>query len=483
MIRISRAKLHLILPATGVAADGYSHMTGPDTALFGFRVGGVQEFIDSARTTEDFWASSYLISHLTQQAAEVVTAELGADCLIFPSAQAFGRAAAGPDGPQTEADLRIAQFPNGILAEVPRARAANGLGLEIEERFHGAWRSTMDAVRSVLERTFALQSGEARAIWERQAGRRTFETFWAWTPWDRGGGEEYMVAYQRLSALLEARKLLRDFEAGGEGEPHTKCTQCGKLQALQNFDHFSEKDAKTFWEELAGQENYRVKFRFRRSERLCAVCATCRMASRSPAFGGAGVDLRRAQPSTSSIAVAPFLKAVFAECLDYLDILEELARNAKAVAGAAGLGLLEESPYRGLNLGNWEDYPYLSELQHLDGDWFFKSSYDNGHFTQVKPQAIVDEGLLRAARKSLETLYEVVKKGNESKGMTPSAYVALVKLDGDEVGEWIGGNRAGRADIAGHRALSAALGRIGAAARPIVEDVLMGRLIYSGGDD
>src|SRR5438105_12003936 len=39
---------------------------------FSFRVGGVQEFIDSARTTADFWVSSYLISHLVATAAKVV---------------------------------------------------------------------------------------------------------------------------------------------------------------------------------------------------------------------------------------------------------------------------------------------------------------------------------------------------------------------------------------------------------------------------
>ena len=434
--------------------------TSTARALLGFRVGGVQEFIDSARTTEDFWASSYLISHLTQQVARKVTEEFGEKALIFPSGISPRKG--------DESDLRIARFPNGILAEVTLPRAAT-LGPEIEDLFHRTWTGVMDAVRAQV-RTAALASSEAGGIWDRQARRRAFETFWAWTRWDTG--EPYLQAYQRLSASLEARKLLRDFDSAGDGEPNTKCTQCGKLQALQDFKHFSEPGCKAYWKTLADHGNYRVKYRFRASERLCAACVTCRMASRSGAFGDA--TLGRAQPSTSSIAVAPFLLTLVEQALDKTEVealLVQFEKDVRNVFTALNIEPLAESPYSGIVSEYWRD------VRRFDGDWFFQMTYDGANIKREHDKE-VDEKLLRAARQSLKALTDAVE-------MQPSAYLALVAMDGDEVGDWISGkkNSGEPVTVESHRKLSQALARIGPAAQPVIEEQLMGRLIYAGGDD
>lgn len=471
-----------------------------ERALFGFRVGGVQEFIDSARTTEDFWASSYIISHLTQTAAEVVTRVVGSeDLLIFPS-----RSGREPRDDQAEADLRIADFPNGILADVPLAIAQNGLGGQVEQRFDDAWKAAMSAVRVDLELTDALETRGACDIWDRQAGRKAFETFWAWTPVVEG--ESYLSSYRRLSGLLEARKLLRNFDFSGGGEPHTKCTQCGKLQALQDFDGFSEKKSRTYWEHLANA--YGVKYRFRPSERLCAICVTCRMASQSGAFGKK--NSRRAQPSTSSIAVSPWLRTIFEIWLEvstepdptvyqskkdaFLGLIGDFVRAAQTVMKAVGVRPLPESPYRGLHLERYDDAPpeALKAMQNLDGQWFFSGTYEiaflNKEYVGKEDREVPAENLT-AARKSLENLCKDLLKFSsddtrQGKSHEPSRYLALVKMDGDRVGDWISGKFSDEdPTVRSHRELSRALGKIGRAAGPVIETELMGRLIYSGGDD
>ena len=56
----------------------------PKPAFLLFAVGPVQEFIATARKTQDLWAGSYLLSYLSWSAMKVVAEEFGPDSLIFP---------------------------------------------------------------------------------------------------------------------------------------------------------------------------------------------------------------------------------------------------------------------------------------------------------------------------------------------------------------------------------------------------------------
>jgi CRISPR-associated protein Cmr2 len=50
-----------------------------------FTLGPVQEFIATARRTQDLWMGSYLLSYLTWQGMRITAERLGPDCLMFPS--------------------------------------------------------------------------------------------------------------------------------------------------------------------------------------------------------------------------------------------------------------------------------------------------------------------------------------------------------------------------------------------------------------
>src|SRR3990170_6428694 len=56
----------------------------PKPAFLLFAIGPVQDFIVTARKTQDLWAGSYLLSYLSWSAMKVAADEFGPDSLIFP---------------------------------------------------------------------------------------------------------------------------------------------------------------------------------------------------------------------------------------------------------------------------------------------------------------------------------------------------------------------------------------------------------------
>lgn len=59
-------------------------------AFLVFQVGPVQEFIAQARSTRDLWSGSYLLAWLTAHAIKAVTDRLGPDNIIFPAIRGQG---------------------------------------------------------------------------------------------------------------------------------------------------------------------------------------------------------------------------------------------------------------------------------------------------------------------------------------------------------------------------------------------------------
>ena len=47
------------------------HHTGT-LSMLSFTIAGIQDFLSAARTTRDVWNGSYLVSHLSRLAAEII---------------------------------------------------------------------------------------------------------------------------------------------------------------------------------------------------------------------------------------------------------------------------------------------------------------------------------------------------------------------------------------------------------------------------
>jgi hypothetical protein len=156
-------------------------MTDPATkrrSLFSFRIGGVQEFIDSARTTADFWAKSYLISHLSETAVKTINRQPSENKLIFPAPEILSN-------PTTT--TWQGRFPNGVLAVIQTGQEKI-LGDAVQDAIQNEWQKCADEARSVLEShqlPTSLQpheghnSGDSRKYWEKlsAAGRQLRHRF------------------------------------------------------------------------------------------------------------------------------------------------------------------------------------------------------------------------------------------------------------------------------------------------------------------
>ena len=69
----------------GCAADGKLR-----PALLLFQLGGVQDFISQSRSTRDLWSGSYLLSWLMAHAMKAVSDQVGPDAVVFPNLRGNG---------------------------------------------------------------------------------------------------------------------------------------------------------------------------------------------------------------------------------------------------------------------------------------------------------------------------------------------------------------------------------------------------------
>ncbi|MBI3326913.1 MAG: type III-B CRISPR-associated protein Cas10/Cmr2, partial [Nitrospinae bacterium] len=101
-----------------------------EPAFLLFTLGPVQEFVATARRTQDLWMGSFLLSYLTWEAIRIVAERFGPDCLMFPSLFAqplvdhwlrdrYQIDVPPPPGEQ----LRQPSLPNRFLALVPASEA------------------------------------------------------------------------------------------------------------------------------------------------------------------------------------------------------------------------------------------------------------------------------------------------------------------------------------------------------------------------
>lgn len=269
---------------------------GRRPALLVFNVASAQDFLTTARRTQDLWMGSFLLSYLCWSGMKVIAEELGPDCLIIPDLRGqplvddWLLRVKGLTSPADVTgftvpeltDLRAANLPNVFTAILPADS-----GVEIAERVERvicqAWDEMADAVRIYVEtaaarippgKTNLLLGGDPAwtMIWERQ--RKAFprsDLFWALVPWppddhdrketsdivqhvlgetargiedtrralnllsaggDAAWGQHYALSAAMAGRVLEARKGLRTFTQ--IHEDGEKCTLCGRRSALRS---------------------------------------------------------------------------------------------------------------------------------------------------------------------------------------------------------------------------------------------------------
>lgn len=529
----------------------------PKPAFLLFTLGPVQSFIATARKAQDLWAGSYLLSYLSWQAMRVVAETWGPDAVIFPDlcgqpfADLWLKKEKGlwfiENTDINKESLSSPTLPNRFLAILP-LDDVEPIAQKIVQEVQGFFKKVCFTVKKRVEKDADIIPDDTwNTIWERQV-TNFLETYWAVLPWDnnykrfletfkswckpheepwkfasiieayeKAGfmpniGTCYGKLYELTERGLGSRKATREFVQ--QIEPHFKCTMFSELEPVHLSEHSDFGKLREFW-----TKHMLPKLpMLRNGERLSSIALTKRLAGayyfKAPNDqGGLAWDIETSFPSTSTVCTASFKNRVL-EMFSKPEVVSKVRQYVERVYIFLPEEKVQSSPLEKTKGLCKSAGGYGKEIQNLawkfarlDGDWLFEESFNKKDLQRELPHISKEE--LEGTLKARIELMESVDK-NGIKG--PSRYFAVLVMDGDNMGQWLGGEFAPSfQDIlnpnvwnelksdpdwealgetkrplnpALHLAISKALRDYSLhTARKIVEKEYLGKLIYSGGDD
>lgn len=172
-------------------------------------IGPVQDFIQTARTSQDLWFGSWMLSELSKAAAKALKA--AGHELVFPKPKESGDLE-----PQSEMDVT-----NKVVAIVSGDSKTLGEAVQIavKNRLMELAKASFDSVKG--------KEQFDRPLAEKQLDALT-EFYWAAAPMDKG----YEHARKYAEALLTARKNTRDFEQAHRKEGLPKSSLDGWRESV-----------------------------------------------------------------------------------------------------------------------------------------------------------------------------------------------------------------------------------------------------------
>ena len=226
-------------------------------ALLLFNIGSAQEFLMTARRTQDLWMGSYLFSYLAWEAIKVIADNCGPDCLIYPDLrgqplvdlwiyQSFfqetgdlwkvlsGRSFLNARGDGLGEDLKIASFPNLFTAIVPEDQATQ-LAQDAAQAVYSTWEEIAANVRKAVEKAVPRLASDSswQDPWEEQI-RDLIDrlgVFWVVYPLDRAPSEAN-VAKKVQQAIEEFNGLIKlEAEASRPFKDFTKLYEASQDEA------------------------------------------------------------------------------------------------------------------------------------------------------------------------------------------------------------------------------------------------------------
>jgi CRISPR-associated protein Cmr2 len=341
-------------------------------------------------------------------------ADLGAGSQILVR---LARAAAGAlqsTGTELVYPTNPDQDAPNVLVAIVPAEQARHYADNARQALMDAWHNIAEDAKQNFLRYSPGVDETWRSIWNRQV-ENLWECHWAAAPL----GPDYSISYQLAHEALAAAKRTRAF--GPSQEDGAKDTLGGTRSAL----HTAALPAREYWRKVAcATSNSPGQVRPGGRERLDAIGTIKR-------FGRLGGDFR----SVSDVATRDFCGKLLPGRLD----------DYKALCTELGLA-------------SWDAellYPDALSVEHL------KTEYD------AEPR---EDRLEKAA--------QMLKELRREAESAPSAYFAIVRLDGDGMGEMVSKCKSKDA----HQCLSKSLDAFAASVPGIVEKQL-GVCIYAGGDD
>ncbi len=476
-----------ILPsALGVGKDILYNLS---FLLFSF--GPVQEFISTARKTQDLWTGSYILSYLSWQAMKVVAESFGPDAIVFPD---LYRQPLFDKWLITERNLKLEKpdinlistptLPNRFLAILPQKKEGKYQPSELAQKakdvVNKTWKKIAKSVKEELEKKLSLSPNPVwNHIWERQI-EDFIESYWIgydWKAsyndalseyqslietdeaWEFGEliglyedktksqylpnlGTVYQLFYELTERSLGIRKSLRDFKQSEE--PNYKCTLCGVRDPLHDKNDPGYEDLRKFWTQFNEKNLYEIRPGGR--ERLCAVCVTKRFAIRfyfkSHVFDNRDLDF----PSVGTIATANYQNAV----VQNIEKLRDIVRDFNEKAGGFIKSIGAYSPSDTLpkingsinQVGNKELQKILKDFVKIDGEWLYEESINEDRLEKEYGYKRSDPNHRERFKEAQKAVSDLIKKTYEIAKTKPSKYYAVLYMDGDNMGKWLSGDLA-----------------------------------------
>ncbi|OOP55637.1 MAG: type III-B CRISPR-associated protein Cas10/Cmr2 [Candidatus Brocadia carolinensis] len=460
----------------------------PEPSLLLFSIGPVQDFIATARKTQDLWSGSYMLSYISWTAMKAISEEMGPDSIIFPDLmdQPFcnlwliERGLKFIEKPYRE-PLSSPTLPNRALAILPKDNAEQ-IARRAEDAVRRVFAEICLAVKEEIENSLSELKNDTvwKEIWNRQTGD-FLQVYWSILPIGKKSeykgfidtyktflGDDHLkyfekllkeyetkgfcpnigTVYGQLYKFLEkahgSRKTIRDFSQ--QSEPHYKCTICGMREPVHPEQHNNQNCEEhgalvRFWKERLRSEFQDIK----PSERLCAVCLTKRFACRHYFNKKKGFGINTSYPSTSTMSTAAF-KLRIIEKSDLNDLLikaHSYTQRIHALVGDTAQG--EALP---MVWGACRGKKLCEAFAKLEGDWLYEESLDEKALYKEYGKGKSEEEFKQIFKGVKDAFYEfkevLEEKERELKANfgSPSKYYAIIQMDGDNMGKWVSGENA-----------------------------------------
>ncbi len=169
-----------------------------------FTIGPVQSFIAQARKTQDLYAGSFLLSHLTDFAINDLSKQLTNPDIIFPN-------------------RKIKSKPNRFIAKIECENPEN-IGKKLKENVEIEFRKIC---KSVLDDLGLNHSKEFCIDFERQIND-FLSIYWVTLVLEK---DNYVDTFRELEGYLGAVKNVRHFHQ--LEETGRKCSLCGERNVLE----------------------------------------------------------------------------------------------------------------------------------------------------------------------------------------------------------------------------------------------------------
>lgn len=415
-----------------------------------FQIGPVEEFINKSKKTIDFWSSSYLMSHLISIAIN----SIGDDKLIYPSPDQFF------DLNKIQDDDLISIFPNRFVVLFDEKDDAEEKMEEAQKRIEEEINTFSNKINQFIGTDVYLPETFRRQL------SNFFEIYWILYPYNIQ--KVYKDNYNAAEVVFNGRKSIRNFNY--IEEPGYKCTLCGEREPLviNEGDSLDRKTIKNYWNSIRKKFGYI----FKEGEHLCSICTIKRL---FPNYIKNKSKKEVKVPSTSYITVSDFIFEILKKIKKDNSLQEKVKKLIDILFNNKDeFEKALDSPLFGNTLKIIEketegiDYDNLKEFIKIEGDYFYKDTYENlKNSTKIKSDNL---------KENLQTIIKVIDDIYK-KFFTPSKYFAVIQYDGDNIGKLISEQKS----IEEHKNLSENIANFSKSVINL-ENKYLCKVIYSGGD-